>query len=86
MGPIFKYLNINCSYIQNSQSIEDKVKSYQSDVIYGNNNEFCFDYLRDNLRGINQPKMQNEHHIALIDEADSVLIDESRSPLGISDL
>ncbi len=84
MGPIFKYLNINCSYIQNSQSIEDKVKSYQSDVIYGNNNEFCFDYLRDNLRGINQPKMQNEHHIALIDEADSVLIDESRSPLGIS--
>ncbi len=84
MGPIFKYLNINCSYIQNSQSIEDKVKSYQSDVIYGNNNEFCFDYLRDNLRGINQPKMQNKHHIALIDEADSVLIDESRSPLGIS--
>ena len=84
MGPIFKYLNINCSYIQNSQSIEDKVKSYQSDVIYGNNNEFCFDYLRDNLRSINQPKMQNEHHIALIDEADSVLIDESRSPLGIS--
>ncbi len=84
MGPIFKYLNISCSYIQNSQSVEDKVKGYQSDVIYGNNNEFCFDYLRDNLRGINQPKMQNEHHIALIDEADSVLIDESRSPLGIS--
>ena len=84
MGPIFEYLNINCSYIQNSQSIEEKVKSYQSDIIYGNNNEFCFDYLRDNLRGINQPKMQNDLHIALIDEADSVLIDESRSPLGIS--
>ena len=45
---------------------------------------FALIILRDNLRGINQPKMQNEHHIALIDEADSVLIDESRSPLGIS--
>ena len=84
MGPIFEYLNISCSYIQNSQTVEEKVSSYQSHVVYGNNNEFCFDYLRDNLRGINQPKMQNEHHIALIDEADSVLIDESRSPLGIS--
>ncbi len=84
MGPIFKYLNITCSYIQNSQTVEEKVSSYQSHVVYGNNNEFCFDFLRDNLRGINQPKMQNEHHIALIDEADSVLIDEARSPLGIS--
>ena len=84
MGPIFEYLNISCSYIQNSQTVEEKVKSYQSHIVYGNNNEFCFDYLRDNLRGINQPKMQKGHHIALIDEADSVLIDESRSPLGIS--
>ncbi len=84
MGPVFEYLNISCAYIQNTQTIEEKVISYQSHVVYGNNNEFCFDYLRDNLRGINQPKMQNEHHIALIDEADSVLIDESRSPLGIS--
>ncbi len=84
MEPIFEYLNISCSYIQNSQTVEEKVKSYQSHIVYGNNNEFCFDYLRDNLRGINQPKMQKGHHIALIDEADSVLIDESRSPLGIS--
>ena len=84
MRPIFEYLNISCSYIQNSQTVEEKVKSYQSHIVYGNNNEFCFDYLRDNLRGINQPKMQKGHHIALIDEADSVLIDESRSPLGIS--
>ena len=84
MGPVFDYFNISCAYIQNTQTIEEKVKSYQSHVVYGNNNEFCFDYLRDNLRGINVPKMQNNHHIALIDEADSVLIDESRSPLGIS--
>ncbi len=84
MGPIFEFLNISCAYIQNTQTIEEKVKNYKSHVVYGNNNEFCFDYLRDNLRGINQPKMQNAYHIALIDEADSVLIDESRSPLGIS--
>ena len=45
---------------------------------------FCFDYLRDNLRSINTPKMQNALNVAIIDEADSVLIDESRSPLGIS--
>ncbi len=84
MGPIFEYLNISCSFIQNDQSIEEKISKYQSHVIYGNNNEFCFDYLRDNLRNASQPKMQTEYHIALIDEADSVLIDESRSPLGIS--
>ncbi len=84
MGPIFKYLNISCSFIQNDQSFEEKIKSYKSHVVYGNNNEFCFDYLRDNLRRSSQQKIQNEHHIALIDEADSVLIDESRSPLGIS--
>ena len=84
MGPIFDYLNISCSYIQNDQSIEEKISRYQSHVIYGNNNEFCFDYLRDNLRTTNQPKMQKDYHVAIIDEADSVLIDESRSPLGIS--
>jgi len=84
MGPIYDYLGISNSYIQNDQEIDGKVKSYNSHVVYGNNNEFCFDYLRDNLRTLNYPKVQNSHHIAIIDEADSVLIDESRSPLGIS--
>tara|TARA_E500000178_G_scaffold257249_1_gene253805 strand:- start:1584 stop:4067 length:2484 start_codon:yes stop_codon:yes gene_type:complete len=84
MGPIYDYLGISNSYIQNDQEIDEKVKSYKSHVVYGNNNEFCFDYLRDNLRTLNYPKVQNSHHIAIIDEADSVLIDESRSPLGIS--
>ena len=84
MGPIYDYLNISNSYIQGEQEIDDKIKNYKSDVVYGNNNEFCFDYLRDNLRTLNYPKVQNNHHIAIIDEADSVLIDESRSPLGIS--
>ena len=84
MGPVYEYLKISNSFIQNDQSIEEKVKSYESHIVYGNNNEFCFDYLRDNLRSSNSQKMQNELQIAVIDEADSVLIDESRSPLGIS--
>ncbi len=84
MNPIYEYLNISNSFIQNDQTVEEKISSYNKDVVYGNNNEFCFDYLRDNLRSINTPKMQNALNIAIIDEADSVLIDESRSPLGIS--
>ena len=84
MGPIYDYLNITKSYIQNDQSLEEKVKCYEAHIVYGNNNEFCFDFLRDNLRSINSPKMQSNLNVAVIDEADSVLIDESRSPLGIS--
>ena len=84
MAPVYDYLNITNSYIQNDQNLEEKVKAYSCDVVYGNNNEFCFDYLRDNLRSVQSPKMQLKHDIAIIDEADSVLIDESRSPLGIS--
>ena len=84
MGPVYDYLNITHAYIQNDQKPDEKVQAYTSDVVYGNNNEFCFDYLRDNLRSVQTPKMQTKHDIAIIDEADSVLIDESRSPLGIS--
>ena len=84
MAPVYDYLNITNSYIQNDQNLEEKVKAYSCDVVYGNNNEFCFDYLRDNLRSVQSPKMQLKHDVAIIDEADSVLIDESRSPLGIS--
>ena len=78
MNPIYEYLNISNSFIQNDQTIDEKISSYNNDVVYGNNNEFCFDYLRDNLRSINTPKMQNALNVAIIDEADSVLIDESR--------
>jgi preprotein translocase subunit SecA len=84
MNPIYEYLNITNSFIQNDQTVDEKISSYNNDVVYGNNNEFCFDYLRDNLRSINTLKMQNALNVAIIDEADSVLIDESRSPLGIS--
>ena len=84
MSPIYEYLEISNSFIENDQNIDDKVKAYNSHVVYGNNNEFCFDYLRDNLRSLDYPKAQKLLEIAIIDEADSVLIDESRSPLGIS--
>ena len=84
MGPIFNYLGMTCSYIQNTMSLDEKIKAYEADVIYGNNNEFCFDYLRDNLRNAETSKIQSSHHRAIVDEADSVLIDEARSPLGIS--
>ena len=84
MAPIYKYLNISNAFIQNDQTIEEKIEAYNCHVVYGNNNEFCFDYLRDNLRSFQSPKMQKALQIAVIDEADSVLIDESRSPLGIS--
>ncbi len=84
MNPIYEYLDITNSFIQNDQTVDEKISNYNNDVVYGNNNEFCFDYLRDNLRSISTPKMQNALNVAIIDEADSVLIDESRSPLGIS--
>jgi len=84
MDPIYKFLGMTNSHIQNDMSLEEKINAYKSDIIYGNNNEFCFDFLRDNLRSIETPRIQLKHDRAIIDEADSVLIDEARSPLGIS--
>ncbi|MDB9825203.1 preprotein translocase subunit SecA [Alphaproteobacteria bacterium] len=84
MNPIYNFLGMTNTYIQNEMSLDEKIGAYQSDIVYGNNNEFCFDFLRDNLRSIETPKIQKKHDRAIIDEADSVLIDEARSPLGIS--
>ena len=84
MNPIYNFLEMSNTYIQNEMSLDEKIGAYQSDIVYGNNNEFCFDFLRDNLRSIETPKIQKKHDRAIIDEADSVLIDEARSPLGIS--
>ncbi|MDB4183913.1 preprotein translocase subunit SecA [Alphaproteobacteria bacterium] len=84
MSPIYNFLGMTNTYIQNEMSLDEKIGAYQSDIVYGNNNEFCFDFLRDNLRSIETPKIQKKHDRAIIDEADSVLIDEARSPLGIS--
>ena len=84
MDPIYTFLGMTNSHIQNDMTLEEKINAYKSDIVYGNNNEFCFDFLRDNLRSIETPRIQSKHDKAIIDEADSVLIDEARSPLGIS--
>jgi preprotein translocase subunit SecA len=85
MAPIFEFheLTINCidKYEPNS---EERIKAYNSDITYGTNNEFGFDYLRDNMSRDLNDLVQPRHHFAMIDEVDSVLIDEARTPLIIS--
>ncbi len=84
MGQIFKFLGLSVGTITSSLSPEQRKDIYKSDIVYGTNNEFGFDYLRDNMTyDINQ-KVQGELSYAIIDEVDSVLIDEARTPLIIS--
>ena len=65
-------------------SPEEKRRDYLADITYGTNNEFGFDYLRDNMAGSKSEKVQRGHHFAVVDEVDSILIDEARTPLIIS--
>ena len=85
MAPLFEFhgLTIDCidSYKPNS---EERRKAYQADITYGTNNEFGFDYLRDNMTRDPEELVQRKHHYAMIDEVDSVLIDDARTPLIIS--
>ncbi|MGC4021939.1 MAG: hypothetical protein QM734_08340 [Cyclobacteriaceae bacterium] len=85
MGPIFQFhgLNVDCidKHEPNSQA---RRKAYQADITYGTNNEFGFDYLRDNMARDPEELVQRGHHYAMVDEVDSVLIDEARTPLIIS--
>jgi preprotein translocase subunit SecA len=85
MAPIYKFhgLTVDCidKYEPNSQA---RRKAYQADITYGTNNEFGFDYLRDNMARDPQELVQRKHHYAMVDEVDSVLIDEARTPLIIS--
>ena len=84
MGQIFKFLGLTVGTITSSLSPDQRKEIYMSDIVYGTNNEFGFDYLRDNMTyDINQ-KVQGELCYAIIDEVDSVLIDEARTPLIIS--
>ena len=84
MGPLYEFLGLTVGVIQNGSSPEDRKKAYASDVVYGTNNEFGFDYLRDNMvRGVEQ-RVQRNLHYAIVDEVDSILVDEARTPLIIS--
>ena len=84
MGKLFETLGLSVGYILNSMSPEERKQSYACDVTYGTNNEFGFDYLRDNMSIDSDYLVQRPHHYAIIDEVDSVLIDEARTPLIIS--
>jgi preprotein translocase subunit SecA len=84
-GPIFEWLGITVDCIDKHQpNSEDRRKAYQADITYGTNNEFGFDYLRDNMVHSPEEMVQRKHHYAMVDEVDSVLIDDARTPLIIS--
>ena len=84
MGPIYEALGLTVGVIQSGQDAEEKRSAYQADIIYGTNNEFGFDYLRDNMAFSLADKFQRDLHYAIVDEVDSILIDEARTPLIIS--
>ncbi len=84
MGEIFKFHGLTVGVILNDQSSELRRKMYHSDITYGTNNEFGFDYLRDNMVTEVDHLVQREHFYAIVDEVDSVLVDEARTPLIIS--
>ncbi len=84
MSPVFAYLGISVGYIQGNMETALRKVAYAKDVTYGTNNEFGFDYLRDNMCYSIEDKTQREHNYCVIDEIDSILIDEARTPLIIS--
>ncbi len=84
-GPIFEWLGITVDCIDKHQpNSEERRKAYHADITYGTNNEFGFDYLRDNMVHTPDEMVQRKHHFAMVDEVDSVLIDDARTPLIIS--
>ncbi len=84
MGQIYRFLGLSVGYLQNEMTPEERQQVYNCDISYGTNNEFGFDYLRDNMKLSRATQVQRAHHYAIVDEVDSVLIDEARTPLIIS--
>jgi len=84
MGAIHRFLGLNVGLIQNGMSSAERHPAYDSDITYGTNNEFGFDYLRDNMAMRADDRVQRGHPYAIVDEVDSILIDEARTPLIIS--
>ena len=84
MGRIYRFLGMSVGLIQNGMRLPLKKPAYEADVTYGTNSEFGFDYLRDNMVTRPSMRVQRGHHYAIVDEADSILIDEARTPLIIS--
>ncbi len=84
MGKIHQFLGLTVGCIQNDMDDYERKEAYASDITYGTNNEFGFDYLRDNMKFDPETLVQRDHYYAIIDEVDSILIDEARTPLIIS--
>ena len=84
MEPLYRFLGLRVGVIKSGQAPDQKKQAYSADVIYGTNNEFCFDYLRDNMAFSLEDRLQRDLNFAIVDEVDSILIDEARTPLIIS--
>ncbi len=84
MGNIYRFLGMDVGLIQNGMRPDARIPAYKADVTYGTNSEFGFDYLRDNMVSRSSDRVQRGHHFAVVDEVDSILIDEARTPLIIS--
>ncbi|NIA25922.1 MAG: preprotein translocase subunit SecA [Gammaproteobacteria bacterium] len=84
MGGIHRFLGLNVGLIQGAMTPEERRPAYAADITYGTNNEFGFDYLRDNMAMRIEDLVQRGHHYAIVDEVDSILVDEARTPLIIS--
>jgi len=84
MGPIYEFLGLTVAALQSNMPQEERKAAYQCDVLHGTNTEFGFDYLRDNMALSLDQRVQRGHHYAIVDEVDSILVDEARTPLIIS--
>ena len=84
MAPVYNYLGLSVGVVTPNMDNQNRIDAYKKDITYGTNNEFGFDYLRDNMRWTSEGKVQRNHHYCIIDEIDSILIDEARTPLIIS--
>lgn len=84
MGPVYEFLGLKVGLIQHDMNTKQRKEAYQSNIVYGTNNEFGFDYLRDNMSIHEADIVQEKHDYAIIDEVDSILVDEARTPLIIS--
>jgi preprotein translocase subunit SecA len=84
MGPLYEFLGLTVGVIQHDMSPRERKAAYACDITYGTNNEFGFDYLRDNMVSFKEEMVQRGHAFAVVDEVDSILVDEARTPLIIS--
>ncbi len=84
MGPVYEFLGLTVGVIQSDMDPEERKAAYACDITYGTNNEFGFDYLRDNMKDSLEAQVQRSRYFAILDEVDNILIDEARTPLIIS--